>query len=80
MIYLTPKHPILLLSLLFVFSCENSNYKINYHLIKNTFIDSNLIKTEDIKNDLHAKVSIDTLKCNQNLNYTQALFGLKKYI
>jgi hypothetical protein len=54
-------------------SCGRNNNEINYKAVKNFFIDSNLVKIDDIKDTLSLTVSFDTLKCNQNLNYNQAL-------
>lgn len=54
-------------------SCRNSIDEINSESIKSTFIDSSMPVTQNITNDIHATFNDDTLKCNQNLNYNQAL-------
>ncbi len=57
-------------------SCRNSIDEINNQLIKDTFIDSIFVKVDTTSNQFKTKISTDTLKCNQNLNYTQALSSL----
>jgi hypothetical protein len=73
MIYLVRLKPIIIIYLIFLVSCGKTNYEINSNLIKNTFIDTSQVITQDIKNDLFATMSIDTLRFNQNLTYNQAL-------
>jgi hypothetical protein len=58
-------------------SCRNSIDRINNQLIKDFFIDSIFVKVNTTSNQFKTKISTDTLKCNQNLNYTQALSSLK---
>jgi hypothetical protein len=62
---------------LFQISCRNPICEINNQLIKDTFIDSSIVKVGTIRNELITKVSLDTFECNQNLNYTQALNVLR---
>lgn len=73
MIYLTYQKSVLLMYLFILVSCGRNNNEVNYKAVKFFFIDSNLVKIDDIKDTLSLTVSFDTLKCNQNLNYNQAL-------
>jgi len=77
MIYRVSQKHIIIIYLTLLVSCGKTNYEINNQLIKNTFIDSSLVINQNVKNDLFATMSIDTLKCNQNLTYNQALSFLR---
>jgi hypothetical protein len=77
MIYRVSQKHIIIIYLTLLVSCGKTNYEINNQLIKNIFIDSSLVINQNVKNDLFATMSIDTLKCNQNLTYNQALSFLR---
>ena len=75
MIYLKRCISILLMYFLLLVSCNND--KINNQYIKKIFIDSSNLENEATRNELKTVCSTDTLKCNQNLSYDQALTKLR---
>lgn len=75
MIYLKRCISILLMYFLLLVSCKND--KINNQYIKKIFIDSSNLENGATRNELKTVCSTDTLKCNQNLSYDQALTKLR---
>lgn len=77
MIYLIRQKHFILINLLLLFSCGRAENEINDLSIKNICIDSSKIEIGAIRNELKTNSSIDTLKCNHDLSYNQALTTLR---